>query len=454
MTVHKDPRDKTTWRYRCTVTLPDGSKRRISGTAPASLNTREATIAAEKAHVARTLNPPPPVVPTLDEWYRGNATDDAEFNGRFWIEWVIGRRNKPTEKATKRSIYAQHIGPNLGHLPLDKIDVGEIARFRSSLVAKGLGSKRINNILCVLSTPLRYADDCDVIAKAKKVGLLKVQRPEITAWSYEEYARLLAAAKATSLEWYAAVCLAGEAGLRIGEVKALRWREDVDMIAGTITVNQQVSGGHITSPKGGTSRKIPMTATVLEALRQLPTVREGFILRGNGVKGTKTDGEVDKEIQRICRVAGLPVHYWHRLRHTFATHAAMFGVIVFDLQAWLGHTNVLQTQRYVHVARNHRRDTPLVIREAGAGEVEIEARVIKMLGARAHVVHGPIGIVPVRRKSPSPSPANQQAANKPSRSTRLVSEVSESADVPLYLVGSEGGDRTPDPAVNSRLLYH
>src|SRR5438552_359465 len=28
-------------------------------------------------------------------------------------------------------------------------------------------------------------------------------------------------------EWYAAVCLAGEAGLRIGEVKALRWREDV-----------------------------------------------------------------------------------------------------------------------------------------------------------------------------------------------------------------------------------
>src|SRR5206468_1957851 len=26
-------------------------------------------------------------------------------------------------------------------------------------------------------------------------------------------------------EWYAAACLAGEAGLRVGEVKALRWRE-------------------------------------------------------------------------------------------------------------------------------------------------------------------------------------------------------------------------------------
>jgi len=26
----------------------------------------------------------------------------------------------------------------------------------------------------------------------------------------------------------------------VGEVKALRWREDVDMVAGTITVNQQM----------------------------------------------------------------------------------------------------------------------------------------------------------------------------------------------------------------------
>ena len=46
-----------------------------------------------------------------------------------------------------------------------------------------------------------------------------------------EYARLLAAAKVEGDEWYAAVCLTGEAGLRVGEVKALRWREDVDLIA-------------------------------------------------------------------------------------------------------------------------------------------------------------------------------------------------------------------------------
>lgn len=35
--------------------------------------------------------------------------------------------------------------------------------------------------------------------------------------------------EADSEAWYAALCLAGEARLRVGEIKALRWREDVDL---------------------------------------------------------------------------------------------------------------------------------------------------------------------------------------------------------------------------------
>jgi hypothetical protein len=61
--------------------------------------------------------------------------------------------------------------------------------------------------------------------------------------------RRLTAAKLEEPEWYAAACLAGEAGLRSGEIKALRWREDVDLIAKTITVNQQTCYGETTTPK-------------------------------------------------------------------------------------------------------------------------------------------------------------------------------------------------------------
>jgi integrase len=63
--------------------------------------------------------------------------------------------------------------------------------------------------------------------------LYEIERPEIESWDFEQHAPLLAAAKIEGEDWYAGVCLAGEAGLRSGETKALRWREDVDLPRGT-----------------------------------------------------------------------------------------------------------------------------------------------------------------------------------------------------------------------------
>jgi integrase len=191
----------------------------------------------------------------------------------------VGRRNKPTEVKSKQGCYECHIKEAFGHLKLDEIGAGEVAAFRASLVEKELGEKRINNVLAVLSKPLKYAADCELIAKAPKIGLFKVERPEIEAWDFEQYARILASAKDEGPEWYVATCLAGEGGLRSGEVKAVRWREDVDLIARTITVNQQTCHGETTTPKGRTRRTIPMTSTLEWALRRLEVVRDGYVVR-------------------------------------------------------------------------------------------------------------------------------------------------------------------------------
>ena len=67
----------------------------------------------------------------------------------------------------------------------------------------------------------------------------------------------------------------------------------------------------------------------------------------------KTDAEATWAIDRICRKAGLPVHYWHRLRHCFGTHAALFGVNPWRLQGWMGHKRIEETMLYVHVADVH-----------------------------------------------------------------------------------------------------
>jgi integrase len=370
MPVRRDPRTGRCY-FRVTVILPGGKQRRLFGTpgvpdlyqelSPNPAGAKEAEQRAIRqafADAVAAANPPlaKKEVPTFHEW----------FTGRFWREWVIARRNKPTEVKSKEYIYGRHLKPAFGDVKLDEILTSDVAAFRASLVEKGLGDKRINNILAVLSKPLKYALDCELIVKAPKIGMYKTERPEIEPWDFEQYARLLAAAKAEGPDWYAAVCLAGEAGLRSGEVKGLRWREDVDIIARTITVNQQTCYGITTTPKGRTRRTIPMTSTLEVALKRLEVVREGFVVR-NLDGSQKTDGQANAVIHRLCRRAGLPLKRWHTLRHTFGTHAALFGVNPWRLQSWMGHKRIDETMIYVHVAENRRREIPEAVLAAVAG---------------------------------------------------------------------------------------
>jgi integrase len=383
MPVRRDPRTNG-WFFRTTVKLPDGTTKRLFGTPgiPGSYQDLDATkLGAQEAEQraiklalanAGVLAPVKKEVPTFREW----------FKGRFWTEWVLARKNKPTEVRSKTIIFDNHLEPAFGDKRLDEIDVGTVARFRGKLIDKKLGEKRINNILLVLSKALRYALDCELITKVPKLGLFKVERPEIVAWDFEQYARLVAAAKAEGETWHVAVLLAGEAGLRVGEVKELRWREDVDMIAKTITVNRQVCNEEATTPKGRTRRVVPMTNVLYDALRRMETIREGYVVRNfDGTR--KPDGETDHAIARICRKAGLPVRYWHTLRHSFGTHAALFGVNPWRLQTWLGHKRIDETMLYVHVAEAHRRDLPTHVLDAAKSVEDPDRRIVAMLGARS-----------------------------------------------------------------------
>ena len=251
---------------------------------------------------------------------------------------------------------------------------------------KPLSDKTINNILAVLSKPLKYAEDLEIIPKAPKVGLLKIEPPDIEWWELPEYARILQAARAEGPLAFAAACLAGEAGLRVGEVKALRWREDVDLVAGTITVNRQMRRGVVGTPKGRTRRKVPMTARLASALRDLPVVREGLVIEKLPGHAKTTENQLKNLMYRICRRARLPERGWHCLRHTYGTHAALFGVNPWSLMAWMGHKRIDETMRYVHVAKDHHRAIPGSVVRAPGAEHDPDRRVLMMLSARMDVV--------------------------------------------------------------------
>ncbi len=375
------------WRYRHVVKLPNGDSVRISGSAPRHHNTRAGAEEEMLVHIDRTKHPerypkPRREVPTFEEW----------FEGRFWREWVIGRKNKPSEQASKKRLYKNYVKPFFGPMYLDEIGVSQVAQFRAELVEgkqrkckhgeAPLSDKYINNILAVLSKALKYAEDVQLIKRAPKVGIFRTERPEIECWDFDQYARLLDAARAEGPEWYAAVCLAGDGGLRIGEVKGLRWREDVNLIAGTMTIKRQIQEGREGTPKGRTRRVVPVTGTLDEALRGIGRIRTGYVVC-NADGSPLTVGLVNSTIHRICRKAGLPERGWHLLRHCFGTHAAMFGVNPWSLMNWMGHKRIDETMRYVHVAGAHMRPLPKHIVEAGHGEADPDKRIVKMLGSRS-----------------------------------------------------------------------
>ncbi len=150
-------------------------------------------------------------------------------------------------------------------------------------------------------------------------------------------------------------------------------------------MNQQTSRGETGTPKGRTRRTVPMTATVHEALKRMEVIRDGLVIRN--LDGTaKSDRQAVRAIERICRRAGLPVRLFHTLRHTFGTHAALFGVNPWRLQAWLGHKRIDETMLYVHVAESHAREWPEHVHAAAATQIDPDKRIIAMLGVRGKTV--------------------------------------------------------------------
>ena len=114
-----------------------------------------------------------------------------------------------------------------------------------------------------IARPLGKAEDWKLIAKAPKIKWLKVPESDFDFLDFGESENFLAAGEA---EWLAMIAAGMKAGLRQGEMLALRWR-DVDFTAGKINVRQNAVRGKKGTPKGHESRSIPMSPVLASILR-------------------------------------------------------------------------------------------------------------------------------------------------------------------------------------------
>jgi len=325
------------WEVDITFRLPDGSRHRERSKAPvASKSAAQRWGEDRERHlVQHGLPHPKKEVPTL-----------KEFKDRFLDGYARANRQKPSGIAAKETILNVHLVPLLGTKRLDAITSEDVQRLKHRL--RNRAPKTVNNVLTVLNVLLKKAVEWDVIDRMPcSIRLLPIPKPSAGFYDFDEYERLLEAAKSDP-NAYLVVLLGGDAGLRCGEMMALEWR-DVDLNKRQICVQRSDWKGQVTTPKSNRLRYVPLTKRLASGLRDTRHLRSGRVLcQRNGAPLTRQ--MIQYFVKRAARHANLERHGVHMLRHSFCSHLAMRGAPARAIQELAGHQDLATTQRYMHLS--------------------------------------------------------------------------------------------------------
>jgi integrase len=338
MSVRVRPYRRGGWEVDICWCSPDGRRHRERKRLSVTAKT-----AAQRWGEARErellLRGPAPVrkeVPTLEG-----------FASRFLDGYARANRQKASGVAAKEMIIRVHLTPSLGARRLDTILSEDVQRLKHRLLTKA--PKTVNNILTVLNVLLKKAVEWDVIERMPcSIKLLPVPKRSTRFYDFDEYERLVDAARTTDARAYLLVLMSGEAGLRLGEMVALEWT-DIDFVKRQVCVQRSAWKGQVASPKGGRLRYVPLTARLAGAFRDHRHLRGSLVLYQDD--GTPlTEGQVQGLVRRAASRAGLFNNGPHMLRHTFCSHLAMLGAPARAIQELAGHQDLTTTQRYMHLS--------------------------------------------------------------------------------------------------------
>jgi integrase len=348
------------WDYDINIHWPEGGRdrERAKAPVPSKSGALKWALARESAHLAagraafrarRSLVIPadaPEKTPTLSAYWP-----------RFVRDHYVANRKKPSTVDAAQTIFKRHLAPRLGARPLDRIMNSDVAALKGALAdAK---PKTVNNILAVLGRALRSAVSWGVISTMPcQIEFLPTTTGDLPFYEVHDYRRLVEGARKMSTGHHVLVLLMGSAGLRRGEVIALKW-SDIDLTRKQMRVDRAFWRQHENTPKGGRGRPLPLTDELVAALK---AHRPSTGMRGDdprvlySAKGRQLSNRCIRNWVRSAeRRAGMPLTgRAHVLRHTFCSHLAIAGVPAKAIQELAGHADLKTTLRYMHLSPANR----------------------------------------------------------------------------------------------------
>jgi integrase len=346
ITKRKDGR----YMARYTVHTPDGPKRRtIYGKQYKDV---ENALAEARGDAARGLV----------------YHDENLIVGKYLKRWLSDSVRDTVRQRTYEGyehIVERHIAPTLGRVKLKNLTPAHVRGLYRERLDSGLSPRTVQYVHTTHNKALKQAVADGLIPRnvAASVKAPKPRREEMRPLNRDQVRALFEAASGHRLG--ALYVLAVTAGLRQGELLALRW-DDVDLEAGTIQVRRTLSearaGRIFEAPKSGKGRQIRLTAKATEALkkhrkRQLEERMErAGLWQEQGLVFPSSVGtplgarNLQRHFKALLRRAGLPEIRFHDLRHTCATLLLRQGVHAKYVQELLGHRDISLTLNvYSHV---------------------------------------------------------------------------------------------------------
>ncbi len=243
--------------------------------------------------------------------------------------------------------------PELGNLRLSAVDRVAVQDFVDRLVAQGLAPSTVRNSILPLRAIFRRAVARSEVVQNPTLGLsLPAVRGHRDRVARPEEARTLIAAVPDGDRALWATAL--YAGLRRGELQALRWA-DVDLDAGVIRVERSwdPKAGPIEPKSHAGRRRVPLVKPLraelaAHRLRQGVGAQEGLVL-GRGEKPFAS-GAATRRAREAWSDRGLEPIGLHECRHTYASFMIAAGVNAKALSTYMGHSSITITlDRYGHL---------------------------------------------------------------------------------------------------------
>lgn len=287
--------------------------------------------------------------------------------------WLASRERllKPSSVAKYRNLVQRHILPLLGKLRICDLDRNTVSGFVRALSCGQTGSgvqltrKTVRDVLMILEKSVRFAGELSFSVEKNELSGKTGGGKRITVLSEQEQKRLEEQLLTDTDEKKLGLLLCLYAGLRIGEICAMRW-ECIDLCEKTLSVNVtmqrlQIAGAGTgqrtgvieSSPKSEDSRRtVPIADFLIEQLlKRKPRQQSAYLLTGS--EQYIEPRSYENYYKRVLSAAGIPVCNFHTLRHTFATRCIESGADAKTVSVLLGHSTVRMTlDRYVHPTMN------------------------------------------------------------------------------------------------------